>query len=94
MLDAAHGEAGSSRIATLRVDTASVEAQTAGVAVPGCKRRCRPKVAIHSDTCQGSRREVAEARSRRKSNPLNEYRREVPSSRLMFITYWHHSDML
>ena len=64
MLDAAHGEAVSTAVAGHRIDNTRVELKATGIGATRLRRR-RPKVGIRADAIQGSRRVVAEARSRR-----------------------------
>ncbi|MCM1249701.1 MAG: hypothetical protein NC209_00950 [Alistipes sp.] len=64
MLDAAHGEGVCPKIAVCRTHLLGVEEQVARVGAACGGGRGGPTLAIRADTRQGSRRVVAEARSR------------------------------
>ena len=70
MLDAAHGEAVSSVVSVQRQIAARVVDQTGCVRAGGRERRRSPTIASRADGIQGSRRNVAVARSRRVKQSL------------------------
>ena len=64
MLDAAHGEGVGAIVVVQRVHGARIEVQVARVAIVCAVGRRRQIVAVRADIRQGSRRNVAVARSR------------------------------
>jgi len=70
MLDAAHGEAPCAIVSMQGIRIVGLKVQASDVVTVGRMRRRSPPIAMRADKVDGSRRTVAEARSRHRKQSL------------------------